>query len=589
MTGVGDDSRGQSVGRPWLIMGVVLAVGSTLALVLTNDLRWLKLGIVAALWAALIGAFVAARYRKQAAATEESAAQAQEIYELELEREIAARREFELEVEADTRQQVEEEAREELEALRAEVTALRESLQALFGGEVLWERVALTAQSTRMRSIGEEPRLVTAAEPNGKAPAQITTAKKAAEGTDRPTELIGKIRDLDDAAAARARRKPPAPQEPAPGQFVPRPSRPHEDSRPSVRPVERQPDPPTRRVRPAEGSGRVAASVAEAASRARAERSRPQQAPAEQPAPPPAKPVQPRPAQPAERAGHTPAPPSRPARQPAPSEPTRPAMEHVARGRPASSVAPPSRQQGAPEPPTTYTHSVDPDRAPGWERPGDQRPEPSARPEPTRAETRRAERPVRPAQPGRPAPPSVGERAPRAETPERPEPAQRPDPVQRPEPRFDSAGSAGSHRKPEQPAEPNPEPEAAPQPNPTLPPAIRDLQGRPGGRRRKPESDDDAAHSAPASASGGGGRRHRPEGEPPPWESLAAGSGASGNGSRHSTGESNGSGGRRRAPEPADEPAEPRGSHAEGRSVSELLAAHGAGGSVPRRRRRADD
>lgn len=46
-------------------------------------------------------------------------------------------------------------------------------------------------------------------------------------------------------------------------------------------------------------------------------------------------------------------------------------------------------------------------------------------------------------------------------------------------------------------------------------------------------------------------------------------------------------GGHRRVPEPT--PAESTGSHAEGTSVSELLAAHGASGATPRRRRRADD
>ena len=55
MTGVGDDSRGRLTGRPFLVVGFILAIGATLALVLSNDLRYLRLAIVAALWAALIG------------------------------------------------------------------------------------------------------------------------------------------------------------------------------------------------------------------------------------------------------------------------------------------------------------------------------------------------------------------------------------------------------------------------------------------------------------------------------------------------------------------------------------------------------
>ncbi|WP_072475832.1 DUF6779 domain-containing protein [Amycolatopsis australiensis] len=194
MTGVGDDSRGRLLGRPWLVVGFVLAIGATLALVLSDDLRYLRLGIVAALWAALIGAFLAVKYRKHAAQSEDAVAEAQAVYELELEREIAARREYELEMEAETRNAAESKGREELEALRAEVSALRESLQSLFGGEVLLERVALTAQATRMRKVTDENRLVTDGVPK-KKPAQLMAGKKAVEPGDRPTELIDRVLD----------------------------------------------------------------------------------------------------------------------------------------------------------------------------------------------------------------------------------------------------------------------------------------------------------------------------------------------------------------------------------------------------------
>ncbi len=87
---------------------------------------------------------------------------------------------------------------------------------------------------------------------------------------------------------------------------------------------------------------------------------------------------------------------------------------------------------------------------------------------------------------------------------------------------------------------------------------------RPGGRRRRAD-DDEAAEQSQEST----GRRYRPEGEP--WQVPG--------GAQESTG------GRRRAPDPEDD--EPSGSHSSGRSVSELLAAYGAGDATPRRRRRA--
>ncbi|WIV60197.1 DUF6779 domain-containing protein [Amycolatopsis nalaikhensis] len=194
MTGVGDDSRGRLLGRPWLVVGFVLAIGATLALVLSDDLRYLRLGIVAALWAALIGAFLAVKYRKHAAQSEDAVAEAQAVYELELEREIAARREYELEMEAEKNSAADSRGREELEALRAEVSALRDSLQSLFGGEVLLERVALTAQATRMRKLSDENRMVTDGVPK-KKPAQLMAGKKPVETGDRPTELIDRVLD----------------------------------------------------------------------------------------------------------------------------------------------------------------------------------------------------------------------------------------------------------------------------------------------------------------------------------------------------------------------------------------------------------
>ena len=145
------DSRGY--GRLLLVAVLVLAIAATAVLVLSNDARFLRLGVLAALWAALVGAFLAVKYRREAAASEDEVADLQAVYELELEREVAARREYELEIEAETRRRVEEESREDLEALRGELRALRENLEALLGGEVLVERVALRAESTRMRSL----------------------------------------------------------------------------------------------------------------------------------------------------------------------------------------------------------------------------------------------------------------------------------------------------------------------------------------------------------------------------------------------------------------------------------------------------
>ena len=169
----GEDQSGPrfDTGRLLLVAVLVLAVACTAVLVLTSSAQWLRLGVLGGLWASMLGVFLATRYRKQVVDREAEAAELQSVYQLELEREVAARREYELEIEAETRRRVQEESRDDLSALRAELSNLRGTLERLTGGEVLVERFALRAQGTRMRPLGgdvQPPRMVTTGDP-GKA------------------------------------------------------------------------------------------------------------------------------------------------------------------------------------------------------------------------------------------------------------------------------------------------------------------------------------------------------------------------------------------------------------------------------------
>lgn len=562
MTGVGDDSRGRRFGRPWLVVGFTLAVGATLALVLSNDLRWLRLGIIAALWAAVIGAFLAVKYRKHAAHSDDAVAEAQAVYELELEREIAARREFELELEAEAKERADEDSRDELDALRAEVVALRESLQSLFGGEVFYERIALTAQATRMRSIKDD-RLVSGAEGNGKpVPAQLVAGKgkKTVDVVDRPTELIERV--LEQAPTAEKRR--------------------------TVNPIQSAPvrpkplEEPIRRV--SQGDG--AATAARAAESAGEATRRPQPAPVQsksrpvaQPKTVPPKPAQPTPGQQTER--------SRPALAPVERRPrvepgfTRSAMDGSERGRPAGSVAPPAPKPKPVEPPalpverTAVVNSdervteLHRDWNPSWayETPSERSVTNLSAAFPSRRNIPPASSPAK----------DVEDAA---------------------------AARRGSHRSTDEQPAPMRNP-ARSESNPTLHESVREVQQQPssGGRRRR--ADDEPSYSVPTSTPEqepvpseperpvSGGRRRRPDGEPPPWEGLAEPEPV--NGSRHSSNGSHPPNGSHS--KPSMEPAAHNGSngrrsaasHTAGRSVNDLLAAHGAADSTPRRRRRAED
>ena len=102
-----------------------------MVMIFSDNPVWMRVGTLAALWAAFIGAFLVARYRRQAASEAARVRDLHTVYELQLEREISARREHELVVEKDLRDTVRSETSDSILALRQEIAALREQLSAL--------------------------------------------------------------------------------------------------------------------------------------------------------------------------------------------------------------------------------------------------------------------------------------------------------------------------------------------------------------------------------------------------------------------------------------------------------------------------
>ncbi len=148
-----------------LLGGVLaaLAIFGSVVLFFTDDVRLLRLGLVALLWVAF-GALVAlVRFRKDAETSQARSHEQGVVYSLELEREVRARRERELAQEHEVRDRVGAEVRAEgrlqLDELRDELKVLRESLSVLLNGDFLAERVALRAESTRLRSLTDTARV----------------------------------------------------------------------------------------------------------------------------------------------------------------------------------------------------------------------------------------------------------------------------------------------------------------------------------------------------------------------------------------------------------------------------------------------
>ena len=155
-----EDRPGREYGRTLITAcGVLLASASLAALVLTDNAKQLRLAVVGALWAFLLVS-ITGRFRTRVEqAGGDSDEELRRFYQMELQQEVAARREYELRLEVQMRRELEETRTQELEELRAEVHRLRAELMGIEGPE----RVALMAQAAglspeRLRSIQEESR-----------------------------------------------------------------------------------------------------------------------------------------------------------------------------------------------------------------------------------------------------------------------------------------------------------------------------------------------------------------------------------------------------------------------------------------------
>lgn len=138
--------------RPgWLLVTalLVLAILASSTLVFTNRVDLLRLAVILSLWAAVVAAFVSVSYRRQSELDQARARDMKFVYDLQLDREVSARREYELAVEAHLRRQLARELRsqaaDEMAALRAELASLRSNLEVMLGTD-LGERPALGSE-----------------------------------------------------------------------------------------------------------------------------------------------------------------------------------------------------------------------------------------------------------------------------------------------------------------------------------------------------------------------------------------------------------------------------------------------------------
>jgi hypothetical protein len=127
-----------------LAVAVVVALASTAAVVVSNDPQTLRLAVVGALWAFVLAAFAAPRRRSDDDDRPGTEIELRKTYEIELEREVAARREYELQLEVYLRRELERGLAEDVAALRDEVGRMRGEMMDRLDGELRMERIETT-------------------------------------------------------------------------------------------------------------------------------------------------------------------------------------------------------------------------------------------------------------------------------------------------------------------------------------------------------------------------------------------------------------------------------------------------------------
>lgn len=139
-----------SAPRVLMVLLVVLAlIASILMLFLDSDL-WLKIAVIAALWAAFLGIVLVSKYSSALRAEQKRVGTLERAHRAEIEREAAGYQEREAALKEDFSRQLRDQRDEHLEQLRHELISLRAQLAEMSGEELDDDQVAVQARAERI-------------------------------------------------------------------------------------------------------------------------------------------------------------------------------------------------------------------------------------------------------------------------------------------------------------------------------------------------------------------------------------------------------------------------------------------------------
>lgn len=149
--GGAEQTDGQNSGpRVLMVLLVVLAlIASILMLFLDSDL-WLKIAVIAALWAAFLGIVLVSKYSSALRAEQKRVNTLERAHRAEMEREVASYQQREAALKENYTRQLRNQRDEHLEQLRHELISLRAQLAEMSGEELDDEQTAVRARAERI-------------------------------------------------------------------------------------------------------------------------------------------------------------------------------------------------------------------------------------------------------------------------------------------------------------------------------------------------------------------------------------------------------------------------------------------------------
>jgi len=188
-----------------LAIGFVCAIAASVTIFVTENAQYLRIAILVALWGFVFAALAAGRRQTEQAVAASTEVELRKSYEMELEREVAARREYELRLEAQLRREVQEDFTSQVAALHEEMIRLRRELSEQWDSELRVERMVMRTQSVRMGGDRREPlehapsgRTSIAAVPLQSAPPESESWKNAEHIAQSPPRSVQEPRRVED-------------------------------------------------------------------------------------------------------------------------------------------------------------------------------------------------------------------------------------------------------------------------------------------------------------------------------------------------------------------------------------------------------